>query len=71
VKARRVALLALAAATFVAVVLWRRRSARAPEPVVQLGLADGSIHTLALTDPASAELQVLAAGVRDSFTGGA
>jgi hypothetical protein len=71
VKARRAALLALAIGAFAALVFWRRRSARAPEPVVQLGLADGSVHTLALTDPASAELQVLAAGVRDSFTGGA
>ncbi len=69
-KARRVAVLALAAA-FAGLVVWRRRSARPPEPVVQLGLADGSVHTLAPTDPASAELQALAAGVRDSSTGGA
>ncbi len=69
-RPRRIALLALMVAAFAGLVMWRR-SARASEPVVQLGLADGSVHTLALTDPASAELQALAAGVRDSLTGGA
>jgi len=39
--------------------------------VVQIGLDDGSLHTLDLSDPATAELQTLAAGVRDSLTGGA
>jgi hypothetical protein len=71
VRARRIALVALAAAALAALVFWRRRSARVPEPAVQLGLADGSVHTLALADPASAELQVLAAGMRDSLIGGA
>jgi hypothetical protein len=71
VKPRRIALLVLAAVVVAGVVWWRRRPARAPRPVVQLGLADGSVHTVDLSDPATAELRALAAGVRDSFTGGA
>jgi hypothetical protein len=70
-KPRRLALLALALAAFSALVLWRRRSLRAPEPGVQLGLADGSARTLDLADPATAGLRTLAAAVRDSFSGGA
>ena len=70
-RARPLVPFALAAVALAGLVWWRRRSARAPEPAVQLGLADGSIHTLDLADPASVALQTLAAGVRDSFTGGA
>ena len=70
-RARLLALLALGAVAFAGLVWWRRRSSRTPEPVVQLGLSDGSVHTLDLADPASAGLQTLAAALRDSFTGGA
>jgi hypothetical protein len=70
-KARRVALLAVGAAAVAGLVWRRRRSPRTPEPAVQLGLADGSVLALDPTDPATGELQGLAAGVRGSFTGGA
>ncbi|HTX68153.1 MAG TPA: hypothetical protein VMH50_03275 [Thermoleophilia bacterium] len=70
-KARRLALFAAGAGALAGLLVWRRRSARAPEPVVQLGLADGSVHSFHLTDPATARLQALAVGVRDPFTGGA
>jgi hypothetical protein len=71
VRPRRIALLVLAAVVVAGVAWWRRRPARAPRPAVQLGLADGSVQTIDLSDPATAELQALAAGVRDSLTGGA
>ena len=70
-RAQRVALLALAGAAVAGFACWRRRSSRASEPTIQLGLADGSVRPLDPTDPAIAELQQLAAGVRGSFTGGA
>ena len=38
---------------------------------VQLGLGDGAVQTLDHSDPSTAELEALAAGVRDSLTGGA
>ena len=41
------------------------------EPLVQLGLLDGAVRALDRSDPATAELETLAAGVRDSLTGGA
>ena len=70
-KARNVALVAAAAGAVAGLVWWRRRSSRAPEPAVQLGLADGSVQTLDRSDPLTTELETLAAGVRDSLTGGA
>lgn len=70
-KARGVALLVLAAGAAAGLVWWRRRRARPPGAALQIGLADGSVRTLDPTDPATAELQALAAGVRDSLTGGA
>ncbi len=69
--ARTLALLAGVAAGAAAVVLWRRRSARPQETALQLGLAGGTVLTLDPADPATSELQALAAGVRDSFPGGA
>jgi Mg-chelatase subunit ChlD len=71
VKARGFALLALAAGAVAGVVWWRRRRERPARAAVQIGLTDGSVRTLDPTDPATAELQALAAGVRDSSTGGA
>jgi hypothetical protein len=71
VKARNVALAAVAAGTVAGAVWWRRRSARAPEPAVQLGLTDGAVHKLDRSDPSTIELETLAAGVRDSLPGGA
>jgi hypothetical protein len=72
VKARNAALLtAVAGAVAGGLVWWRRRSSRAPEPAVQLGLSDGSVQTLGRSDPLIAELETLAAGVRDSLPGGA
>jgi hypothetical protein len=62
---------AVAAAGAVAgLVLWRRRSAAPPEPAVQLGTSDGGLHILGETDSSRAELEALAAGVRDALTGG-
>jgi uncharacterized lipoprotein YbaY len=71
VKARGLALLALAAGAGAGLVWWRRRRARPSRAALQVGLADGSVRTLDPTDPATAELQLLAARVRDSLTGGA
>jgi hypothetical protein len=69
-RARTLALFAAVAA--VAVIVWRRRHRSAQtEPLVQLGLSDGSVRALDRTDLSTLELQTLAAGVRDSFTGGA
>ena len=70
-KARGLALLALTAGAVAGLVWWRRRRAHPSRAAVQIGLADGSVRTLDPTDPATAELQALAAGVRDSLTGGA
>ncbi len=70
-KARNVALVAAAAGAVAGLVCWRRRSARAPEPAVQFGSADGSVQTLGRSDPLTIELETLAADVRDSLTGGA
>lgn len=69
-KARNVALVAVAAGAVAGLVWWRRRSACVPEPVAQLGLADGSVQLLDRSDPLTTELETLAAGVRDSLTGG-
>ena len=70
-KARTLALIAAAVAVAAAVVWLRRRFSAQTEPPVQLGLSDGSVRVLDRTDPSTIELQTLAAGVRDSFTGGA
>lgn len=70
-RARTLVPLGVAAGAVAAVVWWRRRSSAHAEPVVQLGLADGSVCTLDRADPSTIELETLAAGVRDSFTGGA
>jgi hypothetical protein len=71
VKARTLALPVVAAGAVAGLIWWRRRSARTPQPVVQLGLSDGAVQTLDPSDPSTAELEALAAGVRDSLTGGA
>ena len=70
-KLRHLALLALVAGLVAGLILWRRRAPGAPEQAVQLGLPGGEVRVLDPTDPATAELQALAAGVRDAFTGGA
>ncbi len=70
-RARTLAPLVVAAGAFAGLVWWRRRSASAPEPAVQLGFSDGVVRTLDPSDPSTAELETLAAGVRDSLTGGA
>jgi hypothetical protein len=70
-KFRHLALLALAAGFVLGLVAWRRRASGPPEQAVQLGLAGGEVRTLDPADPATAELQALAAGVRDALTGGA
>lgn len=70
-RARNLALVAAAAGAVAGLVCWRRRSSRAPEPAVQLGLRDGSVSTLDRSNPLTTELVTLAAGVRDSLTGGA
>ena len=70
-RARNVVLTLAAAGVVAGAFWWRRRSARAPEAAVQLGLADGAIHTLDRSDPSTTELETLAAGVRDSLPGGA
>ena len=75
-RARTLALAAAvavaAAAGVVAVFVWRRRRSSARvRATVRLGLPDGSVSTLDPSDPSTIELQTLAAGVRDSFTGGA
>jgi hypothetical protein len=71
VKTRTLALSAVAAGAVAAVVWWRRRSSAQTDHLVQLGLSDGSVRAIDRTDPLTIELQTLAAGVRDSFTGGA
>ena len=38
---------------------------------MQLGLRDGAVQALDRSDPSTTELETLAAGVRDSLTGGA
>ena len=70
-KARTLALPVVAAVAVAGLVWWRRRSAPASRPAVQLGLRDGALQTLDPSDPSTAELEALAAGVRDSLTGGA
>ncbi len=70
-RVRTVTLLAVAAGAVAAVVWWRRQSAAEPEPLVQFGLSGGAVRTLDRSDPSTIELETLAAGVRDSFTGGA
>ena len=70
-KARTLALPVVAVGAIAGLVWWRRRSARPPRSVVQLGLSDGAVQTLDPSDPSTAELEALAAGVRDSLTGGA
>lgn len=70
-KLRALALFSLAAGVGATLVVWRRRASRSPRAVVQLGLAGGEVRTLDPADPATAELEALAAGVRDALTGGA
>ena len=70
-KLRHLVLLALAAGFVAGLVVWRRRSPGPPEQAVQLGLGGGEVCALDPADPATAELQTLAAGVRDALTGGA
>jgi len=71
VKARTLALPVVAAGAVAGLIWWRRRSARIQQPTVQLGQSDGAVQTLDPSDPSTAELEALAAGVRDSLTGGA
>jgi hypothetical protein len=71
VKARNLALVAAAAGAVAGLVWWRRRSSTPTEPLVQLGLRDGAVRALDPSDPLTTELETLAAGVRDSLTGGA
>ena len=70
-KARTLALPAALAVAVVGLVWWRRRSAPTPQTTLQLGLDDGAVQTLDPSDPSTAELETLAAGVRDSLSGGA
>ena len=63
-RARTIALLAVAAGAAAGFVVWRRRSAAAARPLLQLGLEDGAVHTLAASDPSAVELETLAASVR-------
>ncbi len=70
-KGRTTLLLAGVAAGAVAFVVWRRRSAPSRQDAFQLGLAGSTVLTLDQADPATSELEALAAGVRDSFPGGA
>ena len=57
-----------AGAAAAAAVWWRRRGAAPATPApVQLGLNDGSVHTLPAGDTALAELDALAAAVRSAF----
>ena len=70
-KLSRLALLALVAGFVAGLVVWRRRASGSPEPAVQLGLVGGEVRMLDPADPATVELQLLAAGVQDAFTGGA
>ncbi len=69
-SARRAALLAAVAGAVAGLVWWRRRSAAPPQPTVQIALADGTACALDPADPSRAQLEALAAGVRDSLTGG-
>ena len=70
-KRRTLALPFVAAGAFAGLVWWRRRAARPPQPAVQLGHGDGAVQLLDPSDPSTAELEALAAGVRDSLTGAA
>ena len=70
-RARRVALAVLAAGAVAGLVWWRRRTSTPADPRAQLGLRDGAVRTLDRSDPSTVELETLAAGVRDSLTGGA
>jgi hypothetical protein len=70
-RARTVALAALGAVAVAGLVWWRRRTPAPADLLVQFGVRDGAVRTLDLFDPATAELETLAAGVRDSLTGGA
>jgi len=71
VKARNVAVVAVAAGAVAGLVWWRRRAPGAAEPSAQLGLPDGAVRALDRTDPSTTELETLAARVRDLLTGGA
>jgi hypothetical protein len=67
-RVRRIALIAVAAAGAAgALVWWRRRRDEPAPPPVQVGLADGGVRTFDAGDPVAAELQALAADVRDAL----
>lgn len=67
-----IALAVVAGAAAAMILVWeRRRSSAGVEPMVQLGLPDGVVRTLDRSDPSTIELEALAAGVRDSLSGGA
>jgi hypothetical protein len=69
-KLRTLGLVTVAAGTAV-VVVWRRRRRGATPPPVQLGLSDGSVRALDPADPATVELQGVAADLRRAFETGA
>ena len=69
-KLRTLGLVTAAAGTAGAVVWWRRRRrAAAPSPV-QLGLCDGSVHSLDPADAATVEIVDMAADLRRAFETG-
>ena len=68
-KARTVAVGAVAAGAVAGLILWRRRSRGSARPLLQLGLGDGSVETLAASNPSTAELESLAAAIRRALEG--
>jgi hypothetical protein len=69
-KSRTLGVFITAAGVAGAVVWWRRRRGAAAPPPVQLGLSDGSVRSLDSADPATIELQGLAADLRRAFETG-
>jgi len=68
---KRLALAAAAAGAAAALVWWRRRRGAAARPGVQIGLADGAVHTLGSSDGGASELESLALDVRRALQAGA